>query len=311
VKVLITGATGFIGSRLAEILCAHGHTVTGLSRNPESAKERAPAVSRFYAWDGISVPPAEAIAEADAVVNLAGETVNGRWTAAKKQRILDSRINATRAIVSAMTSTDGPKVLINGGAVGFYGDRGDEVLTETSGRGGGFLADVVEAWEREAFNAEEAGVRVVSLRTGIVLGPEGGALEPLQRLFNVGMGGPVGSGKQWWPWVHRDDVVSAIEFVLTREVQGVFNVTAPNPARQKDFAKALGSVMGRPSILPAPAFAVRLVQGGFADEVLFSKRVLPKRLEEAGFVFMFPHLEPALREALNRGGSHERAPVGV
>lgn len=307
-EVLITGATGFIGSRLSQVLSEHGHSVRGLTRDPESARGRAPAVGRFFAWDGESDPPAEALAGVDAVVNLAGETVNGRWTAAKKQRILDSRIKATRAVVKAMKSLDnGPQVLINGGAVGFYGDRGDEVLTEQSSRGGGFLADVVEAWEKEANAARESGIRVVTMRTGIVLGPGGGALKPLELLFKLGAGGPVGGGKQWWPWIHRDDVVGATEFFLTQEVEGPFNVTAPNPARQKEFASVLGRVIGRPALLPAPGFAVRLVQGGFADEVLFSKRVLPTRLIEAGFVFAYPELEGALREVLGKRGSRAAA----
>ncbi|MGE0687073.1 MAG: TIGR01777 family oxidoreductase [Dehalococcoidia bacterium] len=297
-RVLVTGATGFIGSRLAEVLSEKGHIVLGLSRNPEAAMRSTTAVRRFFAWDGKSAPPAEALSQADAVVNLAGETVNGRWNASKKQRILDSRIDGTRAIVKAMAAAEAPKVLINGGAVGFYGDRGDEVLTEDSQRGGGFLADVVEAWEREAFAAKSSGVRVASLRTGIVLGPNGGALKPLKLLANLGANGPVGSGKQWWPWIHRDDVCLAIEYLLSNPAEGVFNLTAPNPARQKDFAKALGKVMSRPSFMPAPAFAVRLVQGGFADEVLFSKRVLPKRLTDAGFSFTYPELEPALRQVL-------------
>jgi uncharacterized protein len=297
-KVLLTGATGFIGSRLAEVLAQKGHTVTGLSRNPETAKGKASAVSRFFAWDGKSAPPAEAITGADAVVNLIGETVNGRWTEAKRRRIIDSRVNATRALVQAMSGEGRPKILINGGAVGYYGDRGDEILNEGSGKGGGFLAEVVEAWENEAFKATEAGVRVASLRTGIVLGPKGGALKPLKLVFNFGIGGPVGSGKQWWPWIHRDDVASAIEFLLTNDVSGVVNLTAPNPARQKDFAKAMGRVMGRPSLAPAPSLAIRLLLDGFADELLFSKRVVPARLQDHGFEFGYPELEPALRQIL-------------
>jgi uncharacterized protein (TIGR01777 family) len=300
-KVLLTGATGFIGSRLAEMLRERGHSVIGLSRDATKAATGSSAVERFYSWDGNSAPPVEALEQADAVVNLMGETVNGRWTNAKKQRILDSRIDGTRALVKAMSEApDGPKVLINGGAIGFYGDRGDEFLTEQSRRGGGFLADVVEAWEAEAFKAKAAGIRVASLRTGIVLGPKGGALKPLELMTNFGLGGPVGNGKQWWAWIHRDDVASAIEFLLTHELDGVFNLTAPNPARQKEFASMLGHVMGRPAILPGPAFAVRIVLGGFADEILFSKRVLPARLNEAGFSFQYPELEPALRQVLGK-----------
>lgn len=299
-RVLITGATGFIGSRLAEVLTDRGHEVTGLSRNPQAAHQRASAVRKFYAWNAEGPAPAEALREADAVVNLAGETVNGRWSGAKKQRILDSRLDATAGIVGGMVAAGEPKVLINGSAVGYYGDRGDEVLTESAGKGGGFLAGVVEQWEAEAFKAEAAGIRVAAVRTGIVLGPGGGALKPLVPLFKLGAGGPVGSGRQWWPWVHRDDVCDAIEFLLQNPLEGVFNLSAPAPARQKDFAKTLGRVLGRPAIMPAPAFALRLAQGGFADEILFSKRAVPQKLLDAGFTFSYPDLEPALREVLRK-----------
>ena len=159
--------------------------------------------------------------------------------------------------------------------------------------------------------AEASGSRVAMIRTGIVLGPKGGALKPLLPLFAIGAGGPVGSGNQWWPWVHRDDVANGIDFLLTNPVSGVFNMTAPNPERQKDFARTLGRVVGRPAIMPAPAFAVRLILGGFADEILFSKRAAPERLAEAGFVFAYPELEPALRQVLNRGATRASTPAAV
>lgn len=310
-KVLLTGATGFIGARVAEVLTEKGHIVTGLSRDPESAASRAAAVRRFYRWDVKDLPPQEALIEADAVVNLAGETVNGRWTGAKKQKILDSRIDATANLVAAMVRGGRPKILINGSAVGYYGDRGDETMTEASSKGEGFLAGVVDQWEREAMKAEAAGIRVAVVRTGIVLGPNGGALKPLLPLFAIGAGGPVGSGKQWWPWVHRDDVANAIDFLISNPVGGIFNLTAPTPVRQKDFASALGKVVHRPSFLPAPAFAIRLLQGGFADEILFSKRAAPSRLQEAGFVFTYPDLEPALRQVLDKGAARANAPAAV
>lgn len=310
-NILVTGVTGFIGSRLAEVLTERGHSVIGLTRNPQTAVLKAPAVRRFYGWDVNEEPPAEAMAEAHAVINLAGETVNGRWTSAKKRRILDSRIAATRNIVAAMARADAPKILINSSAVGYYGDRADAVLTEESAKGGGFLAGVVDEWEREAFKAEAAGVRVAAVRTGIVLGKGGGALKPLLPLTAVGAGGPVGTGKQWWPWVHIDDVANAIEFLVSNPVSGVFNLTAPEPARQKEFAKTLGRVMSRPAFMPAPAFAVRAVLGGFADEILFSKRAMPERLQEAGFVFAYPELEGALRQVLKKEEQRAHAPAAV
>lgn len=304
-RVLVTGVTGFIGSALAERLVANGHEVVGLTRNPDMARKALPFVSEFHAWNPEEEPSPYVLSNADAVVNLAGESIAGRWTKAKKQRIYDSRIQGTKNLVTAMRRAEHPRILVSASAVGFYGDRGEEELSETSGLGVGFLADVCKDWEAVAQEGAEAGIRVAAMRLGIVLGKEGGALKTMLPLFRFGLGGPLGSGQQWWPWVHLDDVTAALAMAIENPYQGTFNVTAPNPVRQKQFANALGDVLHRPAILPAPGFAIRLVQGEFADEVLFSKRVLPARLESEGFRFEHRELTEALEDILAAGRSRE------
>lgn len=305
-RVLITGATGFIGSRLYETLAERGHEVVGLSRRPDSARERLPTLADAYAWsspvDG--PPPMEAFDGVDAVVHLAGETVAGRWTSAKKRAIRNSRVRGTRHLVETMERLEvRPDVLVSVSAVGVYGDRGDEELTEESPLGTDFLARVCADWEAESRRAEDLDVRVVNPRIGLALGPGGGALAPMLPLFKLGLGGPLGSGRQWWPWVHRDDVVGIIRHALEHDdLQGPVHATAPTPVRQRDFAKALGRVLNRPAFLPAPSFALRLVLGQFSQELLDSRRVLPERAESSGYDFQHPELEPALHEVLH----HER-----
>jgi uncharacterized protein (TIGR01777 family) len=304
-RVLITGVTGFVGSALARRLTENGHKVVGLTRNPDRARKALPFVSEFHAWNPEEEPSPYVLSNVDAVVNLAGESVAGRWTKAKKQRIYDSRIHGTHNLVTAMRRVEHPRILVSTSAVGFYGDRGDEELTETSGLGVGFLADVCKVWESVAQEGTQSGIRVAVMRLGIVLGKEGGALKTMLPLFRFGLGGPLGSGRQWWPWVALDDVTAAFEAAIENPYQGAFNVTAPNPVRQKKFANALGDVLHRPAFLPAPGFAVRLVQGEFADEVLFSKRVLPAHLESEGFRFEHGELTEALQEILAAGRSRE------
>jgi uncharacterized protein (TIGR01777 family) len=238
----------------------------------------------------------------DAVVHLAGETIAGRWTPEKKKRIYESRVQGTHRLVDAISTLDErPKVLISASAVGYYDDRGDDVLTEDAPPGGGFLSRVCRDWEREAQRAEELGLRVVRLRFGIVLGPGGGALQTMLPLFKLGLGGPLGSGRQWWSWVHRDDVVGLIELALkNEELSGPANATAPNPIRQREFAKTLGRVLKRPAVLPAPAFALKLTLGEFANELLASTRAIPKRAQELGYRFEYAELEGALCQILGR-----------
>lgn len=296
-NVLITGATGFIGSHLCEYLESHGHAVGALSRNADSARERVGSVDRAWNWSPAEEPaPAEAVAWADAVVHLAGESVDGRWTAAKKRAIRESRVAGTSNLVTAIgDSDDRPDTLVSASAIGYYGDRGDERIEESSSPENGFLAEVCRQWEEEARAAEQHGLRVVRVRTGIVLGEEGGALEQMLLPAKLGLTGPLGSGRQWWSWVHIDDHVGILAHALGLERSRVLNSTAPNPVRQVEFARTLGRVLGRPAFVPAPAFMLRLLLGGFAGELLASARVLPAATRESGYEFRHPELETALR----------------
>ena len=300
-RILLTGATGLIGSRLVQRLAGLGHTVTALSRRPDRARAALPDLDDAWLWrPGEATPPLQSLA-CDAVVHLAGESVAGRWSAAKKQRILESRREGTRELVQAIADApDRPAALISASAVGYYGERGDAELQESDPPGEGFLPEVCVAWERAAQGAEALGLRVLRLRMGLVLDPDGGLLGESLPLARAGLGGPLGSGRQWWPWVHRDDVIAAMVAGVTGTAAGVWNVTAPQPVRQGDFARTLGRVLGRPAVLPAPAFALRLVLGGFADEPLLSRRALPVASQADGVRFAWPELEPALRDLLDR-----------
>jgi uncharacterized protein (TIGR01777 family) len=299
-QILVTGATGFIGRHLVRYLVADGHAVSILSRDPNRAAALLPEAATYFAWERDAQPPQDAIAAAQTVIHLAGESVDGRWTAAKKSRIASSRTQGTRLLVEALASASGRRALVCASAVGYYGDRSDEELTEQSAPGKGFLADVVQNWEREARAAEQTGCRVAVMRTGIVLGRDGGALPKILPIFRLGLGGPIGGGSQWWPWVHVDDVAGALAAAATQSWSGTFNLVAPEPVPERDFAEELGHALKRPVFAPVPAFALRLIQGEFADEVLFSKRVLPARLLEAGYRFGYPTLGPALAQLLQK-----------
>jgi uncharacterized protein (TIGR01777 family) len=232
-------------------------------------------------------------------VHLAGETIGQRWTSATKQRVLESRVEGTRVIAEAVAALDPAPVLLCASAIGYYGNRGDEIVTESSPRGSGFLADVVEAWEQAARPARDAGARVAHLRQGIVLSRDGGALQRLLTPFKLGVGGRVGSGRQWWSWVGLDDVVGAYRFALETELEGPVNVTSPNPATNAEFVKAVGRALGRPAVLPLPSFAVSAAFGQMGREMLLEgQRVLPERLTQAGFTFAHPALDEALAAAL-------------
>ncbi len=302
-RIGVTGATGLIGEALCESLTDDGHQVRVFARDPERAKTKFPAAEAVR-WEAGSGVAAEAVAGLDALVNLAGESIAaGRWTSSRKKAIVDSRVLGTRGLVEAISAagTNAPKILVNGSAIGFYGSRGDEKLDEESAGGGGFLGDVCRKWEAEAVKAESAGVRVVLLRTGIVLSTNGGALAKMLPPFRMFAGGPLGDGSQWMSWIHLDDEVALIRHALESEdTAGPLNATAPNPATNKEFSRTLGKVLGRPSFMPAPGFALKLLMGEMAEALLLEgQRVLPKRALESGFQFKFPQLEAALRHLLS------------
>jgi uncharacterized protein (TIGR01777 family) len=296
-RVLVTGSSGLVGSALASQLEGDGHTVTRLVRSKRGTGEDR------VLWD----PEAGTIDSAsleglDAAVHLAGESIAaGRWTAARKARILESRTKGTQLLAEALAGLrERPKVLVSASAVGYYGDRGDESLREESASGSGFLADVCRQWEAAAAPAAQSGIRVVHPRFAMILSTAGGALQRLLLPFRLGLGGRLGSGKQFMSWVALDDVVGAICHALTHDdLQGPVNVVSPTPVRNDEFTKTLGRVLRRPTVFPLPAFAARLAFGQMADELLLtSQRVEPAKLIAGGYQFAFPDLEDALRHLL-------------
>lgn len=292
---MISGGTGFIGRQLVELLLAKGHYVGVYSRNPGKATRNAVAT---YLWDPLGPAPSDdSINGMDAVLHLAGETVAQRWDAASKERIRASRVEGTRRIVDVISRVrHKPKVLVCASAIGMYGDRGDEILDETSAPGKGFLVDVCRAWEAEADRAARFGVRVVKIRIGFVLGRDGGALAKLVPVFKLGVGGRLGSGKQWMPWVHVQDVARLFLFAAENEVSGVLNGVAPNPVTNKEFTSALASAVHRPALFPVPGFALQLVAGELGKHMLDSARVVPTATQRAGFQFDFPDVRGALAD---------------
>jgi len=297
VKITISGASGLIGRRLMKSLATDGHTMTVLSRH---AGTNMPGGVRLSAWDPTKgEPAADAIGDADAIVHLAGEPVAQRWSPAVKERIRESRVAGTRNLVQALAKLSRrPSVLICGSAVGYYGSRGDEMLTEAAAPGTGYLSEVCIAWEKEAMAAEALGMRVVRLRTGIVLDPKGGALQRMLTPFKMGVGGKIGGGAQWMPWIHIQDLIGMIQFALDKPVSGAMNGSAPYPVTNTDFTKILGAALHRPAIFPVPMFGLRLLFGEMAEVLIASQRVLPKEAESAGYVFRYPQLAPALADLL-------------
>lgn len=296
-RVLVSGVTGFVGHRLATELTEAGYEVDGLSRDPDRAKATVPALREALTPDSLD---GAALEDVTAIVHLAGESVAGRWTEAKKRRILSSRVDGTRQIVDAIAEAETkPEVLVSASAMGFYGSRGDDELSEDEPEGDDFLATVCVAWEREAMRAAEYGVRVVRLRIGLVLGPDGGALEAMLTPFRLGLGGKIGDGQQWWSWIHREDLVRlAVEAVGNDAFEGPYNAVSPQPVRQAEFATTLAAVLGKPAFLPAPAFAVKAALGGFAVELLASRRLVPQRARQQEFWFRHTDLEATLRDIL-------------
>lgn len=295
-KVVVTGGTGFLGTPLVVYLRAAGNDVVVLTR-----RHAAPG-QITWSPDGTVGPLAKAIESADAVINLAGESIAGhRWTTAHKARIRDSRILATRSIVAAIhVAARKPATLVNASAVGYYGSRGDATLTEESSPGEDFLAMVCRAWEAEALAASDVS-RVILLRSAPVLERDGGVLPQIARPFRFFVGGPVGSGSQYWAWIHRHDWVAMVSWALeTSHVSGPLNLAALAPVTNREFAQALGRVLKRPAFIPAPAFGLRLLLGEMADVLLFSQRVVPAKADALGFRFQYPALEPALMAAMRR-----------
>jgi uncharacterized protein (TIGR01777 family) len=300
-KIVLAGATGFLGRPLTRALAAEGHELVGLTRRP-----RANADVREVAWrpDGTAGPWAGEIDGADVVVNLAGESIaDGRWTAERKRTLRDSRLRATGSLVAAIERAGRrPRLLLSSSAVGYYGPRGDERIDETTPAGGDFLAQLSVEWENAAQAAAAHGARVVRLRTGLVLENDGGALAAMLTPFKLGVGGPLGTGRQFWPWIHRHDWIALVRFLIARpDVEGAVNATAPEPVTNEVFSKTLARVLGRPSLFKAPAFALRLAMGEMADALLLNgQRVVPTRALEMGFEFRYRDLEPALRHILRQ-----------
>ncbi|HZI89874.1 MAG TPA: TIGR01777 family oxidoreductase [Candidatus Polarisedimenticolia bacterium] len=300
-NVLIAGGTGYLGSALTRHLVTRGHRVSLLSRRPSAPKATPPV----YHWnpERDELDP-NALEGAEGVVNLAGESLaSGRWTPQRRRRLVASRVGPSAFLVRRWKDTTAaPRVLVNASAVGIYGDRGDEVLTEESAPGEGFLPDLCRAWEEAATGAVGFGARVVCSRFGVVLGPDADAVRKLLPIFRLGLGGPLGSGRQWMSWVSLVDALQAVETALVREdLSGPVNVVAPGAVRNRDFGKALGRVLHRPAFLPAPALALRLVLGPMADEALLtSARAEPARLQAMGFPFVVEDVEAAFRAALGR-----------
>jgi uncharacterized protein (TIGR01777 family) len=298
VNVLVSGATGLIGGSLTVALERDGHRVFSLSRS-------SPGLENAIRWDlDRGALDASRLEGMEAVVHLAGESIaTGRWTERKKARILESRVRGTRLLAETLAGLSTPPgVMVSASAVGYYGDRGDELLREESAPGSGFLAGVCRQWEAAADPAREAGIRVVHPRIGVVLSPEGGALGTTLPIFKLGGGGRIGSGRQYWSWVTLDDVVRAIIHALNDgSVEGPVNVGSPNPLTNADYTRTLGRVLGRPTVLPLPAPAARIMLGEVADALLLaSARMEPARLKETGYEFRHPELEGALRYLLGR-----------
>jgi len=298
-KIVITGASGFVGAALSRALLEAGHQVTGLGRSATHPLESHPS----FVWHAVDTTlPGDwqaAVAAADVVVNLTGATLFKRWTRAYKQTIVDSRLKTTANLVEAMAG--GGKLLLSTSAVGYYGSRGDAPLTEAASPGDDFLARLAVEWERAALAAEDQGNRVVLMRFGVVLGVGGGAMAQMLPAFRWFAGGPLGSGRQWFAWIHLDDLIAAVQFLMAQEgAAGAYNVCSPEAIRQKDFAHTLGSVLGRPAVLPAPSPILRLVLGEFANVILASQHVQPRRLVEGGFAFRFAGLASALADIVRR-----------
>lgn len=316
-RVIITGGTGLIGSNLAESLAADGHEVIVLSRSPDQYTGMFENDVRIEGWDARTADGWGHLADgADAIVNLAGASIAGegfpptRWTPARKRLILESRLYAGKAVVEAVRAAEEkPKVVIQSSAVGYYGVRGDEKVTEIALNGDDFLSRVCEKWEASTAEVADMGVRHATVRTGLVLSTEGGAFPIILMPIKMFVGGPLGSGEQYYSWIHIDDVIGALCFLLENEdASGPFNLTAPDPMTNREFVKTVAGVMGRPAFFPTPGFALRTALGEVATVVLDGQRVIPAKLLNMGYEFTYEELEPAVRDLL-KGNSHQSVPA--
>ncbi len=302
-RVLVTGASGFLGSHVSDALLARGDDVVGLTRDPARARATNPTIT-WHAWNPTAErPPATALEGVDGIVNLIGEPIDQRLTDEAKERIRESRERATKNLVDAISAVDPrPLALVSQSAVGYYGDRGDAVVDESTPPGSAFDSEICVAWEATARAAEEVGVRVVITRTGLVLDPQAGLLKQLLVPFKLGVGGPLAGGRQYMSWIHVDDWTRLVLWLLdTESASGTFNATAPNPVTNRELSKALGRVLGRPAVAPVPKLALKLRFGDEMGEILTAgQRAIPRRALDAGFEFAHPDLEPALRDLLKR-----------
>lgn len=302
-NILITGGTGFIGSALSRELSNSGHKVIITSRRKTPPKLENIEIVR---WDIQTPLSSEIMSSIDAVINLAGESlISGRWTKKRKERIMSSRVNTTRLLVESIKNANPkPKVLISASAVGYYGPHGDEYVTEDALPASDFLAGVCKAWEKEALRAQESGVRVVITRFGIVLESDGGALSKMAIPFKFFLGGHLGSGQQWFSWVHREDIIGFMKYALENEsVSGHFNLTSPQPVTNKELCSALGKALNRPSWFHVPAFMIKLTLGEVGKVLLTGQRVLPEKALKAGYKFKYPEINEALRVIFEKGKS--------
>ena len=298
-KILITGASGFIGRHLCEAFSEDNHELVALTRSKDNLASSSNLFTSIYEWDGYSLPATDQlIRDCDVVINLAGESIRGYWTKRKRNTLRTSRVLATRALVNAFKPLgDNGPVLISASATGYYGDRKDEKLTEQSSRGTSFLSELTSAWEEEALHFNNPSEKVALLRFGVVLGGNGGLVAGLRPIYNIGMGGTLGKGNQWWPWIHIEDVTAIIKFVIDQQLAGPVNVVSPFPERQTMFSQKFARSLARPNIFRIPATMIKVAAGGLAEEMLSSRKVIPEKLTFNQYQFKYPDLNSAL-EAL-------------